>query len=239
MIKAKCFSAKAVLWLVVQSLGLSTAISGEGVGMIARITTHDRDGSMSLGSGAWIGEKYVLTAAHILDKRVSNNSTSVRFPLSSDKRQFAARVIAVNELDDVALLEIPTPRLPIAAAIASEPPRHGEMATNFGFGSGRYGTGSGPVRNGPGVRITGNGVPVLSWATNNVRQGDSGGPVTNAKGQIVSVLSGGTPGTAMGVHTVRLNGFVRKHIGNIGQRLRNMRQGRAARVSKNASGQFT
>lgn len=140
------------------------------------------------GSGAIVvdsvGTRYVLTAAHIFrDGRGQITAQSL------DGRIFAASLVLASEECDVALLGVDAPEDVPALTISSSWPRQGETVWRAGFGPDET------LRELAGV-VKGY-VKTDRYATYETlkidgpaRQGDSGGPVYNAAGEIVGVLWG-------------------------------------------------
>lgn len=140
------------------------------------------------GSGAFVadslGTRYVLTAAHIF--RDGRGQISAQ---TLDGRIFAASLVLASEECDVALLRVDASQEVPALTISASWPRQGETVWRAGFGpdetlqelagsvegyvkTDRYSTYETLKIDGP------------------ARQGDSGGPVYNASGEIVGVVWG-------------------------------------------------
>ena len=140
------------------------------------------------GSGAIVadsvGTRYVLTAAHIFrDGRGQITAQSI------DGRIFAASLVLASEECDVALLRVDVSRDVPALTISSSWPRQGETVWRAGFGPDET------LREFSGV-VKGY-VKTDRYSTYETlkidglaRQGDSGGPVYNASGEIVGVVWG-------------------------------------------------
>lgn len=140
------------------------------------------------GSGAFVadsvGARYVLTAAHIFrDGRGQITAQSL------DGRIFAASLVLASEECDVALLRVDASEDVPALTISSSWPRQGETVWRAGFGPDETlrelaGTVKGYVKTDR----------YATYETLKIdgpaRQGDSGGPVYNAAGEIVGVLWG-------------------------------------------------
>ncbi|MBP3556874.1 MAG: trypsin-like peptidase domain-containing protein [Thermoguttaceae bacterium] len=140
------------------------------------------------GSGAFVadslGTRYVLTAAHIFrDGRGQITAQSL------DGRIFAASLVLASEECDVALLRVDASRDVPALTISASWPRQGETVWRAGFGPNET------LQELAGV-VKGY-VKTDRYATYETlkidgpaRQGDSGGPVYNASGEIVGVVWG-------------------------------------------------
>ena len=140
------------------------------------------------GSGAIVadavGTRYVLTAAHIFrDGRGQITAQSL------DGRIFSASLALASEECDVALLRVDAPTDVPALTISASWPRQGETVWRAGFGPNET------LQELAGV-VKGY-VKTDRYATYETlkidgpaRQGDSGGPVYNASGEIVGVVWG-------------------------------------------------
>ncbi len=140
------------------------------------------------GSGAFVadslGTSYVLTAAHIF--RDGRGQISAQ---SLDGRVFAASLVLASDEHDVALLRVDIPADVPTLTVSESWPRQGETVWRAGFGPDETlkelsGTVKGYVKTDrcdayETLKIDGP-----------ARQGDSGGPVYNADGEIVGVVWG-------------------------------------------------
>ncbi len=170
---------------------------------VVRIIAPDAS-SVSYGSGSLIevGEGYglVITNWHVVAD--ATGQVKVVFP---DGFCSAARVLKLNHHWDLAALLISRPNVePIP--MATEAPRIGDLLTIAGYGSGQYRVAIGrciqyvsPGRNSPYEMIE------LSVAA---RQGDSGGPIFNDRGELAGVLFGAGRGTTTGSYVGRVRWFV-------------------------------
>ncbi len=140
------------------------------------------------GSGAFVadsvGTRYVLTAAHIFRDGCGQITAQ-----SLDGRIFAASLVLASKECDVALLRVEAPEDVPALTISASWPRQGETVWRAGFGPDET------LRELAGV-VKGyvKTDRYLTYETLKIdgpaRQGDSGGPVYNASGEIVGVLWG-------------------------------------------------
>jgi serine protease Do len=138
-----------------------------------------------LGAGFAIQDgRYVLTAAHVLDGR-----SELKIQLSDGSFR-AVRVVGVNESRDVGVLIIYGDPLPVAN-IAEKMPRPGQSIMVVGSPAGYgFSVASGLVSgyNSDGSMLQRDKFMLLSAP---VVGGDSGGPVFNARGEVVGVVSYG------------------------------------------------
>ncbi len=140
------------------------------------------------GSGAFVadsvGARYVLTAAHIFrDGRGQITAQSL------DGRIFAASLVLASEECDVALLRVDAPSDVPALTIAASWPRQGETVWRAGFGPNETLQELAGVVKGY-VKTERYSTYETLKIDGPARQGDSGGPVYNASGEIVGVLWG-------------------------------------------------
>ncbi len=162
------------------------------------------NGSISYGSGTLVhvGETsgLVVTNWHVINE--ATQPISVHFP---DGFYSLAKVQKVDRDWDLALLEIKKPNVqPVNVAAAA--PRPGELLTIAGYGPGTYRTASGPCTQyvAPGTTFPFEMVEVAVSA----RQGDSGGPIFNARGELAGVLFGEGHGRTSGSYCGRVRWFL-------------------------------
>ena len=174
---------------------------------IARITVPEKDG-ISYGSGTLIDVRgqfgLVVTNWHVV--RDAAGTVTVEFP---EGHKSAAHVVRTDPDWDLAALAVHRPKaepLPITA----EMPRVGEMLTIAGYGSGQYRSAAGPLS---GLAAPRFGFPeeMLDLAAVEARQGDSGGPIINQRGEVCGVLFGSAPGYTIGSY----GGRVRQFLGTV------------------------
>ena len=171
---------------------------------VARIIVPQRDGT-SYGTGTLVaaGEKYglVITNWHVIENPAG--PIVVRF---ADGFQSSATVLRVDREWDLAALGIWKP--PVApVAIAQAPPWIGEPLTIAGYGSGAYRSAVGQCTQyvAPSERHPYEMLEVSASA----RNGDSGGPILNQKGELAGVLFGEGGGHTAGSYCGRVSEFVR------------------------------
>lgn len=176
--------------------------------IVVRISVSDGGGVFSKGSGTVIeyeDQHYVMTCAHLFSDNTSGRGTTVCVGGSC----YPARLIGRDPNYDLAVLSVnlPTHIKDRAVQVAHEHARQGDTTEFAGFGpNNRY-------RAVPG-RVTGytraNNVPTsdVMVMTGGARQGDSGGPMFDADGQLTAVLWGSDGGSSYGTCCHRIRRFL-------------------------------
>jgi hypothetical protein len=170
---------------------------------VVRILAPDATG-WSQGSGSLIAvwDEYglVITNWHVV--RDAAGAISVGFP---DGFRSAARVVRTDADWDLAALLIWRPGAS-PLPISSVAPRPGDVLTIAGHGSGQYRVATGRCTQyvAPASNLPYEMVEVSAAA----RQGDSGGPILNAQGELVGVLFGSGGGTTAGSYCGRVRHFL-------------------------------
>jgi hypothetical protein len=171
---------------------------------VARIVAPGNN-SMSFGSGTLIfaTDDYglVITNWHVINE--ATGQISVHFP---NGFYSPATIQKVDRDWDLAILAIRRPPNVPPVSLANEPPRPGERLTIAGYGSGDYRAASGPCTQyvAPGMNFPFEMVEVAVSA----RQGDSGGPILNDKGELAGVLFGEGNGRTSGSYCGRVRWFL-------------------------------
>lgn len=169
------------------------------------------DGSMSFGSGTLVfkGQDYglVVTNWHVINE--ATGQISVHFP---DGFYSPATVQKIDRDWDLAILAIRKPNVE-AVALATQAPQPGEVLTIAGYGSGQYRAASGVCTQyvAPGTTFPFEMVEVAVSA----RQGDSGGPMLNTRGELAGVLFGEGNGRTSGSYCGRVRWFLASVAPNI------------------------
>ncbi|MGQ9576471.1 MAG: S1 family peptidase [Thermoguttaceae bacterium] len=159
----------------------------------------------SYGSGTLVASRdrrgLVLTCAHLF--RGGAGAITVAF---QDGRRHGARLVAADEAWDLAALEIADPAVQ-PAAIATDPPRPGELLQSCGFGpDGRLGCIQTRVLGYARTEL--NRTHETLTLSGEARPGDSGGPVFNARGELVAVVWGTDGRTIEGTYCGRIRRFL-------------------------------
>ncbi len=170
---------------------------------VARISVAEK-GATSHGTGTLVNvagqHGLIVTNWHVV--RDATGEIHVEF---SDSFRSAARVLKVDDDWDLAALQIWRPPMkPVPLAIAA--PRPGDTLAIAGYGSGQYRTVSGRCTQyvAPSANLPYEMVELSAEA----RQGDSGGPIFNERGELAGVLFGASRGTTSGSYCGRVSAFL-------------------------------
>jgi hypothetical protein len=179
---------------------------------VARIVVPEGNAT-SYGSGTLVDVRgnygLVITNWHVV--RDGHGEAEVIFP---DGFRSPARPMKVDADWDLAALVIWRPRA-APVKIAANAPQPGDRLTSCGYGSGRYRAVSG--------RCTQYYAPKLDLPQHMVeldveaRQGDSGGPIFNERGELAGVLFGAGHGTTLGSFGGRVGWFLATLAPDIGR----------------------
>ena len=170
---------------------------------VVRIVAPEAGGT-SLGSGVLVdvnrSQGLVITNWHVV--RDSRSAVLVQFP---DGFQSAGTVARFDQSWDLALLVIWRPDID-PVPIADTPAAIGEQLTIAGYGRGPYRESTGVCTQflapSPGLPLE------MLELVATARQGDSGGPIFNARGQIAGILFGQQGGHTAGTNSIRVRSFL-------------------------------
>lgn len=183
---------------------------------VARIVVPEH-GATSFGSGTLVDVRedfgLVITNWHVV--RDAQGPIEVIFPGGFTSQ---ARAVKSDEDWDLAALVIWKP--PVApVSISGTAPRPGDQLTICGYGPGIYRSATGfctqyyaPKENLPQQMVELNV---------EARQGDSGGPIFNSRGELAGVLFGAGQGTTLGSFGGRVDEFLASLAPDIGRGRRN------------------
>ena len=170
---------------------------------VVRIVAAEQEGA-SLGSGVLVDangkQAIVLTNWHVV--RDSRSAVLVQFP---DGFQTAGTVVRMDEAWDLAAVVIwKPPAIPVP--LAANAPAPGDLLTIAGYGRGPYRAQTGRCTEylSPGTDYPKEFVELSAGA----RQGDSGGPILNERGELAGVLFGQNSGRTIGSCSTRLRTFL-------------------------------
>jgi hypothetical protein len=170
---------------------------------VVRVVVPERDGT-AYGSGALVAltesTGLVVTNWHVV--RDAAGPITVLFPGGF---RSPASVLRTDRDWDLAALAIWRPNVP-PITLSSAAPRPGEMLTIAGYGSGSYRAVTGPCTQyvSPGSNQPFEMVELAAPA----RNGDSGGPILNDRGELAGVLFGSAFGRTTGSYCGRLRWFL-------------------------------
>jgi hypothetical protein len=170
---------------------------------VVRIIAPGRD-SMSLGSGSLVAVNethgLVITNWHVVCE--ATGQITVVFP---DGFRSPAAVLRTDRDWDLAALAIWRPQV-APVTISNQTPRPGETLTIAGYGSDSYRAVSGRCTQyvSPGPKRPFEMVELAAGA----RQGDSGGPILNSRGELAGVLFGTARGRTTGSYCGRVRQFL-------------------------------
>ncbi len=198
---------------------------------IVQVWAPDRE-AMSRGSGTLIHVDgqfgYVITNWHVV--RDAEKEVAVIFP---DGHQSLARILKMNKDWDLALLlvwagnEQPMP-------LAAMGPRPGDQLTIAGYGSGEFRAQSGKFSTFAAPQ------PDMPFEMFEVsvaaRQGDSGGPIINQRGELVGVLFGAGDGHTTGTQIGRVRMFVNEAFAELSEQVQALAQQQRACAKSNRTG---
>ena len=170
---------------------------------VARIVAPGQS-SISYGSGTLVyaddQRGVVITNWHVVNE--ATGPISVHFP---DGFYSLGTVQAADRDWDLAAITIRRPNVQ-PVPLAASAPRPGEVLTIAGYGSGTYRAASGLCTQyvAPGTTFPYEMVEVAVSA----RQGDSGGPIFNSRGELAGVLFGEGGGRTSGSYCGRVRWFL-------------------------------
>jgi len=180
---------------------------------VARIIVPE-DGATAYGSGTLVDvrDKFglVITNWHVV--RDSQGTVEVVFPSGFRSH---ARPLKVDSDWDLAALVIWRPPIE-PVRVSATPPRPGDLLTIHGYGQGQYRIATG--------RCTAFYAPRVNFPREMVeldvqaRQGDSGGPIFNQRGELAGVLFGAGQGTTIGSFAPRVESFLATLAPDIGDK---------------------
>ena len=135
-----------------------------------------------VGSGFVLSaDGYVMTNAHVVD-----DADSIYVTLT-DKREFKAKLIGIDERTDVAVVKIDAANLPTVTIGDSDRVRVGEWVVAIGSPFGLDNTVTAGIVSAKG-RDTGDYLPFIQTDVA-VNPGNSGGPLINMQGEVIGVNS--------------------------------------------------
>ena len=146
-----------------------------------RLPPGDRQ---SLGSGFIIsGDGYIVTNNHVI-----GNAKQITVRLAQPREEYAAKVIGVDELTDLALIKIdagrPLPTIPLGSSASL---RIGDWLIAIGNPFGLDQTVTAGIVSGKGRVIGAGPYDDFIQTDASINPGNSGGPLLNLRGEVVGV----------------------------------------------------
>jgi len=166
-------------------------------------------GCLYHGSGTLVDKDertgLVLTCAHLF--RPGAGEVTVSF---AEGQRYGARLVAVDPAWDLAALEIATPAAaPVALALHAPGP--GDLLQSCGFGrDGRYSCNRGRALG--YVRLAAAATHETLELSGSAREGDSGGPVFNERGELAAVVWGTDGRTVEATYCGRIRKFLAERL---------------------------
>lgn len=164
----------------------------------------------SSASGFWVAENKVVTAAHFCDSLSIKMAMIKRliffnrilFEIESfDGHRMEAYVIKMDEDNDICMLTVMGPTHEIRKEIlklAPERPYHGERVYNLAAPLGVFAAGMLPIfegfYSGPVLYPKGKTELKVDMYSLPIKQGSSGSPIVNSKGELVGIVIAGVRG---------------------------------------------
>ena len=143
---------------------------------------NDSEQNSGVGSGFILSsDGYVMTNAHVID-----DADSIYVTLT-DKREFKAKLIGVDDRTDVAVVKIQASNLPAVTMGDSNKVRVGEWVVAIGSPFGLENTVTAGIVSAKG-RDTGDYLPFIQTDVA-VNPGNSGGPLINMQGEVIGINS--------------------------------------------------
>ena len=172
---------------------------------VARVVVQEKTG-VSFGSGSLVdvrGEHGLL----ITNWHVVRDSSGPIYVFFADGFQTPATIVKSDHDWDLAALTIRKPPTAQPLKLSTTAPQPGEWLCIAGYGSGDYRAAAGRCTQyvSPSTNLPFEMVELAAEA----RQGDSGGPIFNEKGEIAGVLFGSGKGSTSGSYAGRVASFLR------------------------------
>jgi serine protease Do len=155
---------------------------GGGRGAPPDDSQDNSEQSSGVGSGFILStDGYVMTNAHVVD------DADTIYVTLTDKREFKARLVGVDERTDVAVVKINASNLPAITIGDSNKVRVGEWVLAIGSPFGLDNTVTAGIVSAKG-RDTGDYLPFIQTDVA-VNPGNSGGPLINMAGEVIGINS--------------------------------------------------
>jgi hypothetical protein len=198
--KRKAILHTALMWLTVLGmLAVCASVFGQDLSNVVRIQVGS-----SVASGTYLGDRLVLSCAHLFKGEPSTRATAL-FP---DGFSHQGLVLSLDQQWDQSLIELTTSPAAPGAVLSVTNPKIGDPITAVGYAQGReLMQVSGPV-----VELLSPGTTDrLDWfaLSGSVTVGCSGGPLFDQRGHLVGNLWGTSPeNQVVGTMCGRMHAFL-------------------------------
>jgi len=152
---------------------------GQGQGQRRKVQTPKKEGA---GSGVIISsDGYIVTNNHVVD-----GADELTITLS-DNREFSARIIGTDKATDLALIKINATNLPSIKVISSDDIKVGEWVLAIGHPLNLRATVTAGIVSAKARSLGANGVEAFIQTDAAINQGNSGGALVNAQGELIGI----------------------------------------------------
>lgn len=188
---------------------------GQGQGQKRKVQTPKREGA---GSGVIISsDGYIVTNNHVVE-----GADELTITLS-DNREFSARIIGTDKATDLALIKINATNLPAIKVISSDDIKVGEWVLAIGHPLNLRATVTAGIVSAKARSLGANGVEAFIQTDAAINQGNSGGALVNAQGELIGINAmltspnGSNIGYGFAIPTTIMNKVVAdlKEYGNV------------------------
>lgn len=212
LLAAWCWQLAALppLAAMAQCTDQSCQVAVEPHPAVVRVVGTSQTGSRCYGSGTLVQsdqeQRVVLTCAHLFSREA--DAVEVIFP---DGRRLPSSVLSLDRTWDLAALEVDRSSVK-AVSIADDHPNPGDQLQSCGYGTdGRYWCNRGRALG--YAKTAGTSSYETLELDGCARDGDSGGPVFNQRGELVAVLWGTDGRTVDGTYCGRIRKFLARILG--------------------------
>ena len=187
----------------------------QGQNQKRKVQTPKREGA---GSGVIISsDGYIVTNNHVVD-----GADELTITLS-DNREFSARIIGTDKATDLALIKINATNLPAIKVISSDDIKVGEWVLAIGHPLNLRATVTAGIVSAKARSLGANGVEAFIQTDAAINQGNSGGALVNAQGELIGINAmltspnGSNIGYGFAIPTTIMNKVVAdlKQYGNV------------------------
>ncbi len=151
----------------------------QGQGQKRKIQTPKKEGA---GSGVIISQDgYIVTNNHVVEGADELTVTL------NDNREYSARIIGTDKATDLALIKINDKNLPAIKIISSDDIRVGEWVLAIGHPFNLRATVTAGIVSAKARSLGANGIEAFIQTDAAINQGNSGGALVNARGELIGI----------------------------------------------------